>query len=93
MSEEGNGSGSGFISWRWLTPVLLGLLITIGTGFAKSISADVDHLKTEQAEQKATVDLRIQSLEFQVTAVRAAQERDHKLIVLIARRMGIEVAE
>lgn len=82
-----------FVSWRWLTPVLFGILITIGTAFASGVVRDIDALKREQTDLKAASDLRIQSLEAQLSGVRVAQEREHRLLVRIAQRMGIEVAE
>lgn len=82
-----------YISWRFLTPVLLTILLGVGSWFAKGVRADVDQLKTEQATQKAVVDLRVQALESQIAGVRAAQERNNRLLVKIAARMGIEVAE
>lgn len=82
-----------FITWRWLTPVLMGLLITIGTAFARGVSSDIETLKREQTDLKAASEMRIQSLEGQLVYVRAAQEREHRLLVRIAQRMGIEVAE
>lgn len=89
---NGNGENN-YISWRFLTPVLLTALLGVGSWFAKGVRADVDQLKTEQVTQKAVVDLRIQALESQIAGVRAAQERNNRLLVKIAARMGIEVAE
>ena len=88
-----NGTDNNYISWRFLTPVLLTVLLGVGSWFAKGVRADVDQLKTEQATQKAVVDLRVQALESQIAGVRAAQERNNRLLVKIAARMGIEVAE
>lgn len=88
-----NGTDNNYISWRFLTPVLLTVLLGVGSWFAKGVRADVDQLKTEQATQKAAVDLRVQALESQIAGVRAAQERNNRLLVKIAARMGIEVAE
>ncbi len=91
--ETTKDAESTFITWKWLTPVLLSILLGIGTTFARGISADVDALKREQNELKTASELRIQSLEAQLSGVRAAQEREHRLLVRIAQRMGIEVAE
>lgn len=90
--QKGNEENN-YISWRFLTPLLLTVLLGVGSWFAKGVRADVDQLKTDQATQKAVVDLRIQSLEAQIAGVRLAQERNNRLLVKIASRMGIEVAE
>lgn len=82
-----------FVSWRWLTPVLLTLLIAIGSWFTSTVLADVSRMKVEAATHKAATDLRIQSLEAQIEGVRRSQERSNRLLVKIATRMGIEVAE
>jgi len=91
--ETSKESEATFVTWRWLTPVLMGLLITIGTAFSRGVSGDIETLKSAQAELKAASEIRIQSLESQLSGVRAAQEREHRLLVRIAQRMGIEVAE
>ena len=82
-----------YISWRWLTPLLLTVLIAIGSWFTSSVLADVGRIKIEAATHKAATDLRIQSLEAQIEGVRRSQERNNRLLVKIATRMGIEVAE
>lgn len=82
-----------FVSWRWLTPVLISVLIGIGTAFARGVSSDIEGLKREQYSLKAASELRVQSLEAQLADVRQTQEREHRLLVRIAQRMGIEVAE
>lgn len=90
MPEEKDES---FVSWRWLTPVLLSVLIGIGSWFATSVLADVRQLKQDQVAQKAVVDLRVQALEYQILGVREAQKRQMDLLKKIAARMGIEAAE
>jgi hypothetical protein len=77
----------------FLTPILLAILIGIGSWFASTVLADVGQLKQDQLSQKAAVDLRVQALEAQISALSASQERTNKLLVKIATRMGIEVAE
>ena len=93
MADPTKDAEATFVSWRWLTPVLMGLLITIGTAYARGVSSDIEMLQKEQTALKAESELRIQSLEAQLSGVRAAQEREHRLLVRIAQRMGIEVAE
>lgn len=93
MSDSTKEAEATFITWRWLTPVLLSVLIGIGTAFARAVSTDIETLQKEQTALKAASELRIQSLEAQLSGVRAAQEREHRLLVRIAQRMGIEVAE
>lgn len=90
MTEEREDA---FVSWRWLTPVLLTVLIGIGSWFASNVLADVGQLKRDQVMQKAVVDLRVQALEAQIAEMGARQERTNRLLVKIATRMGIEVAE
>jgi len=92
MADE-KEQGGNYVTWRWLTPVLLSVLIGIGTAFARGVSADIETLQREQTSLKAASELRIQSLEAQLNGVREAQEREHRLLVRIAKRMGIEVAE
>ena len=86
-------TNNNYISWRWLTPLLLTVLIAIGSWFTSSVLADVGRIKIEAATHKAATDLRIQSLEAQIEGVRRSQERNNRLLVKIATRMGIEVAE
>lgn len=93
MSLSTTNDTSGAISFKFITPTLLAILIAIGSWFTSNVIADVTRMKVEAAAQKATVDLRIQTLESQIEGVRLAQERSNKLLVKIATRMGIEVAE
>lgn len=91
MSLTTTNDGGGVLSF--VTPMLLAVLIAIGSWFTSTVIADVTRMKMEAAAQKATVDLRIQTLESQIEGIRQAQERSNKLLVKIATRMGIEVAE
>lgn len=88
-----NGTDNNYISWRWLTPVLLTALIGIGSWFTSTVLADVAQIKVAAANEKAAVALRIQALEAQIAGMREAQERNNRLLVRIATRIGIEVAE
>lgn len=93
MSLSTKNDTSGAISFKFVTPTLLAILIAIGSWFTSTVIADVTRIKMEAAAQKATVDLRIQTLESQIEGIRQAQDRSNKLLVKIATRMGIEVAE
>lgn len=90
MSEE---TESQSLTWRWLAGLLITVVFSIGAWSSRGIAQDVESLKSQLNEQKAAVSLRVQTLETQLSGVREAQEREHRLLVKIAKRMGIEVAE
>lgn len=94
------GDRSGSVSFTWLAGVLLTMLLGMVAYTGRTAAADIERVKAEVAsakaevaEQKQTMTLRVQSLESQLLGVREAQEREHRLLVRIATRMGIEVAE
>lgn len=81
--------GGGNVSWQWLAGILLTIVLGGGAWVIKGHAADIETASRE----RVVMALRIQSLEAQFSAVREAQEREHRLLVKIAKRMGIEVAD
>lgn len=89
-----------YLTWQTVAGTLGGIIVTVGLWAGLSLTLDVQALKVQTAAMKAdtavreaTAANRISLLDLQITDVRTAQEREHRLLVRIAQRMGIEVAE
>lgn len=95
------------VSVKFLVGLLVAAVAWLGT-YALKLQADQDqqraapvaelrkefeeHKTASAARQVEEARLRAQ-WQAQIEAVRVAQEREHRLLVRVAKRMGIEVAE
>lgn len=85
-----NGNGREYVlDFKWLAGILITLLFSIGGYAINRAMADIETLKTRQT----VTELHANDTKNEIGNVRTNQERDHRLIVQIARKMGIEVAE
>jgi len=87
---------SGVLTWQWLGGLTLGLLIMAG-GFVystvdKRITSNENRLVTMVAAQQLSA-LRENSTTNAIERINDRQERSNKLLLQIAKKMGIEVAE
>jgi hypothetical protein len=73
----------------WLLQILLGVAVSAGAYTVKNINADIAELREKQQGYL------LQELEIrnQLQNLLEAQRREHKLILLMTHKMGIEVPE
>lgn len=90
------------VSWGWLAATLFGVLVAVTPYALRGFIGPTALLPIAAAAATPDVetDRRINDLEkrdseqgFAIINIQAAQEREHKLLIRIARKMGIEVAE
>ena len=84
-----NGSRDYVLDFKWLAGILITLLFSVGGYAINRAMADIETLKARQT----IAELHANDTKNEISNVRSNQERDHRLIVQIARKMGIEVAE
>ena len=77
------------LDFRWLAGILLTLLFSAGGLLIRDARADIESLKARAMASE----IHANDTKNEISNVRSNQERDHRLIVQIARKMGIEVAE
>lgn len=100
MVKQMNVNVDEVLTYKWLAPITLALAISLmGYGMrsviAEQLSASVERqeMKVAIADQRSAAALKIQALEIQLVDIQKSQEREHRLLVKIARRMGLEVAD
>lgn len=85
----GDGSRDFVLDFKWLAGLLITLLFSVGGYAISRAMADIETLKARQS----IAEMHANDTKNEIGNVRSNQERDHRLIVQIARKMGIEVAE
>lgn len=85
------------LTFKWLSglaiTIILSLVGYVGRGILadqSAAAAERQDMKNELAIQKNATALKVQALELQLSEIQKSQEREHKLLVKIAARMGIE---
>jgi hypothetical protein len=88
--------GGGSLTFQWLAGILLGLVVTAGSFVLNTVQARITAQEIEVRQIREDLqqrELREERLRASIDQVKAAQDRQNKLLVKIAKRMGIEVAE
>lgn len=97
VRSDGEGSP---VSTKWLVGILSALVLTVGGWWASGVERRIEDARVDVAKQRASIadqekarELLESEVRGEMKTLRTDQQRTLRLVVLLAKRSGIEVAE